>query len=334
MDRWAKERGGECLSSVYVNQYTPLKWRCARGHEWSARPSNIKGGSWCARCVQVKGSLADMIALAFSRGGKFLSSVFTGVREKYEWECERGHRWSARAIQIKRGSWCGVCSSSGIGEEICRSYFEQLFGQSFPRVRPQWLMNPKTKRPLELDGYCEPLRLAFEHNGRQHYSESDRFAKGDKLSYVMWKDKLKLELCNQRNVVLIVIPEIGRATSLERLRSVIRQRCIEGGVLLPPAFDKCAVNLSDVSNGRKAGALRLNVLRRTAELKGGRLLSTTYLGSSLRLLWECHAGHQWMATPTHVKNQDSWCPQCWSSVNGRRDDQGKRLRRLVSTRTR
>ena len=46
----AKARGGTCLSNKYINNKTKLKFRCAEGHEWWARPKSIKEGTWCPEC--------------------------------------------------------------------------------------------------------------------------------------------------------------------------------------------------------------------------------------------------------------------------------------------
>lgn len=49
----AKFRGGECLSPDWKGDwYTQIKWRCARGHNFSARPYSIlKAGHWCPKCA-------------------------------------------------------------------------------------------------------------------------------------------------------------------------------------------------------------------------------------------------------------------------------------------
>jgi hypothetical protein len=54
----AGARDGRCLSGAYVNGATPLRWRCADGHEWEARPGNIKSGRWCPTCARRKGGFA------------------------------------------------------------------------------------------------------------------------------------------------------------------------------------------------------------------------------------------------------------------------------------
>ncbi len=48
----AQEKGGRCLSSLYVNSEKKLIWQCAKGHKWEALPGNIKRGHWCAICAR------------------------------------------------------------------------------------------------------------------------------------------------------------------------------------------------------------------------------------------------------------------------------------------
>jgi thiol-disulfide isomerase/thioredoxin len=47
----ARHCGGKCLSDEYKNKETRLQWQCAAGHEWLARPGEIKRGSWCNKCA-------------------------------------------------------------------------------------------------------------------------------------------------------------------------------------------------------------------------------------------------------------------------------------------
>ncbi len=47
-------RGGECLSETMVkgDLYTPLKWRCADGHEFTSCPYTVLfAGHWCPECL-------------------------------------------------------------------------------------------------------------------------------------------------------------------------------------------------------------------------------------------------------------------------------------------
>ena len=54
MQALAKEHHGKCLSSKYVNAHTKLRWRCVEGHEWEAKPMNMKARvNWCTKCPRV-----------------------------------------------------------------------------------------------------------------------------------------------------------------------------------------------------------------------------------------------------------------------------------------
>ena len=55
MQEIAKSRNGKCLSDIYRNNNTKLKWQCEKGHVWETIPSHIKGGSWCPVCNESKG---------------------------------------------------------------------------------------------------------------------------------------------------------------------------------------------------------------------------------------------------------------------------------------
>ncbi|MFP3339499.1 hypothetical protein R0J91_16095, partial [Micrococcus sp. SIMBA_131] len=50
MEELARLKGGKCLSYIYVNNATPLKWECENGHQWDTTPTVIIRGGWCKRC--------------------------------------------------------------------------------------------------------------------------------------------------------------------------------------------------------------------------------------------------------------------------------------------
>jgi len=104
-------RRGRCLSDVYVDSKTKLRWRCADGHEWKARPNHVKEGSWCLHCSGgAKKTIGEMQKVAKERGGECLSEVYVNSRTKLRWRCADGHEWKARPHNIKRGQWCPVCA--------------------------------------------------------------------------------------------------------------------------------------------------------------------------------------------------------------------------------
>ncbi len=51
MQELARSRGGQCLSTKFVDIKTKLKWKCTFEHEWEATPRLLKAGHWCPECA-------------------------------------------------------------------------------------------------------------------------------------------------------------------------------------------------------------------------------------------------------------------------------------------
>eukprot|EP00439_Symbiodinium_sp_Y106_P037894 s2725_g4.t1 len=62
--------------------------------------------------------------------------------------------------------------------------------------------------------------------------------------------------------------------------------------------------------GRTHKKRSLKDLQEHAASLGGRCLSTAYEGMKALVVWQCHEGHTWTATPGNVVNRKTWCPVC------------------------
>lgn len=92
------------------------------------------------------------------------------------------------------------------GEILTRRALEQLYGEKFPSVRPNWLKNPRTGYNLELDGYCEKLKMAFEYHGEQHRIFPNNFHKTfEEFKDQVIRDKDKADICEKRGIYLIIV---------------------------------------------------------------------------------------------------------------------------------
>jgi hypothetical protein len=84
---------------------------------------------------------------------------------------------------------------------------EAMLDLKLPKVRPKWLVNPTTKRCLELDMYSERHRLAFEYDGAQHTVYTPHYHLNEHhFEYRRLLDKLKDQLCRDAKVTLLRIP--------------------------------------------------------------------------------------------------------------------------------
>ena len=48
----AEQRGGKCLSTVYTNNQTPLKFECSNKHTFQMPPYSLTIGRWCRKCYE------------------------------------------------------------------------------------------------------------------------------------------------------------------------------------------------------------------------------------------------------------------------------------------
>jgi hypothetical protein len=181
-----------------------------------------------------------------------------------------------------------------------------MFGAKFPKRRPKWLISDDGRR-LELDGYCELLALAFEHQGGQHYKNTFGVTK-KAFNKLMRNDKAKVKMCSSRGITLIQVPEVGAHLELDDLEDHILER------LKFHKYDKCAlpekplkvdISKAYVDLQRQA----LEELQAIAEKRGGECLSGAYNHIHSKLEWRCEKGHKWEATPASVK-KGRWCIVC------------------------
>ena len=120
----AEERNGKCLSTTesFTNSYN-LIWFCnVHQKEWTAPISRIVSGGWCPTCGREKCdsnrkkyTLRDLQLLAAEHGGICLSAECSRADDKYEWECDKGHKWLATFNDIKgspkhKPTWCPECA--------------------------------------------------------------------------------------------------------------------------------------------------------------------------------------------------------------------------------
>jgi hypothetical protein len=117
----ARERGGVCLSELYLGQSVPLLWRCRLKHEWPMTPKACQRGGWCPACgkssrtaVHRAETLGKIRRHVEAMGGKLISRTFVGQDEPLRLLCAAGHRWSTSWACLRHGVRCSVCRELGL----------------------------------------------------------------------------------------------------------------------------------------------------------------------------------------------------------------------------
>jgi len=313
MKQIASEHDGECLSEECTTGRSRVNMRCKEGHEWHPRAEVIRRGHWCRKCRAKEAGIRSRIEesvvkqLVEERGGSVLSIVHEGGKKYVLYRCQEGHLNKGLYTNLKKGTWCDRCSS-GLGERICRAFFEVVFGKEFNKARPAWLRSDKG-RLMELDGYCHELDIAFEYNGIQHYALGTRYIRDErKLQKRKEKDARKVELCQERGIRLFVIPEITGGPIIDKLKDVVREQSSVFGIELPDDYFSRQIDLRAAYTSREREIL--DELKTIAKKSGFEILEDLYMGSSEKLRCRCYKqGHDFSIAPAKIKAGQG-CKKC------------------------
>ncbi len=255
---------------------------CERGHIIEKSDTfkfrNKKASSrYCSDCKK-----EDFDIIIKQNGGELVSEPPIYSYSIVKIKCKNGHIWETCLDNLKNDRWCGNCSSFKY-ENICKLYFEQIFNATFNKTRPDFLKQ-ENGHNLELDGFNEVLKIAFEHNGMQHYKAVKIFNKIDSLEYIQSKDKFKKEMCKNNGIKLFIIPQLTTITKISDLKQLIFKQAKELGIDSLGNFN-IDIDLSNLKD------IKINEYKEMAKTRGGECLSDIYIDSLYKLLFKCKEGH-------------------------------------------
>ena len=120
------------------------------------------------------------------------------------------------------------CKDSRSEDLMCEILKKLYPENTFIKIRPDWLKND-TGSNLELDAYCEELKLAFEYNGLQHDEFIPHFHNNniENFKNQQLRDKKKIELCQEHNIKLIIIPYKYSYLNPNEMEEFIKECCLE-----------------------------------------------------------------------------------------------------------
>ena len=298
MHEFARARGGLCLATEYVNSRTPMRWRCAEGHEWETKAGNISAGAWCLHCAGVaRKTIADVQAMVVERGGVCLSTTIKSVYDPLRFRCRVGHVFKSTTHRVQQGGWCKRCHyvPPGTLQRLQRAVerrggvllADAYHGSSTAvRVRCQegheWSASPVG---LISGHWCRECWIASSR-GRPVYQ---------RLSIVDMQ-----EVAASRGGRCLSEFYVNSGTKLRWLCHNGHEwdampRAIRSGVWCP----KCAHRHRGTIDGMRALAVE----------RGGKCRSRAYQNHNDQLRFTCARGHDFTATGMAVKS-GAWCPTC------------------------
>jgi len=291
----AVERGGKLLSKT-CEPGVKARWRCGKGHSWSAMGTAVKNGTWCPTCARApRYTLQDMQAAAARMGGECLSKRFRSVSHHLRWRCAEGHEWKATGSQVANGgTWCTACA--GLARGTIKE-MREIARERGGRCTSKRYVNSVT-----------PLAWKCGH-GHQWEAAPVGIKRGAWCPFCQRRGIKGIENFLYADLVRMAEERGGACLSdhyVDALTPMTFQ-CQVGHV-----WEASAGSLAlgswcpDCAHTKKPPLALFQDLARERE---GRCLSETYVNGSTPLEFECRLGHRWRTRGAIVRN-GSWCPTC------------------------
>lgn len=257
---YAIERNGVLVSGREGFQLTNIVLYCNKhNHQWKTTNGLIQQNRWCFHCGRESANslnkktseqgLQNAIKRATERFGKCLSTEYTGYKQKMLWKCEKEEHapfYSSYTNVVTSTRWCPNCAlerkaRNNTTENRVRIILETYFGFTLKTRRPDWNRYPWNNYayPLELDGYNEEFKLAFEYDGYQHNKSANvhYVSKEKQVKFVALqkiRDYAKEQNCIREGITLIRIPAPKQhiSKSFKLLLNYLTEICVKYDILL------------------------------------------------------------------------------------------------------
>jgi len=300
--------GGTCLASEYTNIETPLRWRCAEGHEWDARPYTVQKGHWCPVCSvgvsericralleHITGELFPKARPAWLKINRGRGMELDGYSERLGLAFEYQGVQHYKFIQHFHGTESNFSRRQKMDEtkrQLCKE--NNVLLMEIPGNLPhEKLQSHLTKTISEVTGRPELIR------NRQTAKLADL-----QVWFLKRIEEMK-QLALSRGGSCLSDFYVDNNTKL-------RWRCSEGHEWESvPGSIKMGTWCPQCGDARaaKKRSRSIDDMRQYAASHGGECLSRSYQNSKSRLRWRCVKGHEWVAQANHVVT-GHWCPKC------------------------
>ena len=210
-----------CRINDFINLELSYKCLCGRVNQWQNRIDEIK--EECKnRNTELQIDDEALIEGLRKEGKNFKPPIKCK-------ECNMTVTSSSINVFMSKKSLGCKCKNSR-SETLMYDILNKIFpNNSFIKLRPNWLKNSDTGCNLELDAYCDELKLAFEYNGRQHEEFCEFFHNNDTENFKnqQLRDKKKIKLCLEHNIKLIIIPSKYNYQNPTEMEEFIKECCVE-----------------------------------------------------------------------------------------------------------
>lgn len=239
--------------------------------------------------VYTEDKIAPILAVIKSKGGEIAEGEYSGAKAKIKVKCSNGHVWNARPYHLKEGVWCPFCAGN------VKSSIEEM----------RRLAKERGGRCLSGEYRGNNTKLRWKCKKGHEWETTPGKIKGGTWCPICAGNRPKSielfkKLAHERNGECV-------STDYVNIHTKLKWRCGKGHEWMATPNSVKRGSWCPYCSGNVK--LTLKELKAFAKHRGGQCLSKEYTNNSTKLRWKCKEGHEWEATPAHVRN-GTWCPVC------------------------
>jgi hypothetical protein len=287
LQKFAKEKGGDCLSEEYLTNETLYTWKCQNGHTFTKVWVAVKTrNAWCLECKNFNG-IDSLRKFAEEKGGKCLSTIYTRGDAKYDFECSKGHRFSCswNSLKFDRKDWCSECKSITIDK--LKKYAEEKGGKC---LSEKYLTTDDNYIWQCSEGHVWNATWTNVGYGNMTWCKE----------CILWSFENIYEKVKEKGCINL------KLVSRKGIRGKYEFTCEEGHSWITSA--------NNVIHGStwcsQCQKLNLEIAQKEAEKHRGKCLDDNYINRREEMTWQCSGGHIFKAPLGRIRNNGAWCKKC------------------------
>jgi len=310
---FAKNKGGECLSTSCKNRSTKLEWKCAIGHTWITPAFQvIYAGTWCPICSskiseRICRTIFEQIFkcefpsiwpswLRNSRGNKMqLDGYCQQLEIAFEFQGPQHYKINS-LFNPNAETLNQRLADDTLKEKLCRE-------RNIILVRIDW--TPKKQIELsDVIGACKKFGAQLPKNADKIKIDLKDVHSPNKLGEAQMLASGHNGKCLSTKFISTKQPLIWECEK-EHSWTAPFDRIKRGHWCLECAKEHFGETLK----------LTLEDVQQTARQKGGFCLTEKYKNDRTKMKWQCKDGHTW-ETRVHSIRRGYWCPVCAKNIKG------------------
>ena len=192
---------------IYKNYDTKVKIICKEHGVFEQTPNNHLKGGCCKKCSFLDRRIGDSRFIERVKkihGDEYDYSLieYRTMHVKIKIKCLKHGLFEQTPHNHLKGDGCPACYHSSKGEKLISG----ILNENNIKFIPQHRFNDcKDKIKLPFDFYLPDYSICIEYNGIQHYKPVEYFGGVDGLKEQQRRDKIKLNYCDNNEILLIVV---------------------------------------------------------------------------------------------------------------------------------